>query len=212
MRRVATLLALAALFHVASPQPAVATASCSFQLGFAALAALMPQHVGQCLEDEGHNPANGDGLQHATGGLLVWRKFDNWTAFTDGFHTWINGPRGLQERLNTLRFAWEANPDGLAIDGDSAAPTDGTPPATIGGGSSFSITSAQTSSIAGSVDSSISGAAGHAFYADATSASALLYCDDDPEWKSVPSASLRRFDTWGQAHAAYPDRQLNRPC
>jgi len=47
--------------------------------------------------------------------LLVWRKLDNWTTFTDGFHTWVNGPYGLQERLNDQRFGWEANPDGLPV-------------------------------------------------------------------------------------------------
>jgi len=26
--------------------------------------------------------------------VLVWRKADNRTAFTDGYRTWINGPRG----------------------------------------------------------------------------------------------------------------------
>jgi hypothetical protein len=57
----------------------------------------------------------GDAIQHTTGGLLVWRKLDNWTTFTDGFHTWVNGPYGLQERLNDQRFGWEANPDGLPV-------------------------------------------------------------------------------------------------
>lgn len=212
MRRVVAMLALAATILVGSPVPAAASASCAFQLGFATLATLLPQQVGQCLDDEGHNPANGDGLQHTSGGLLVWRKSDNWTAFTDGFHTWVNGPRGLQERLNTQRFAWEANPDGLAIAGDSAAPADRTAPAPTGGGATIAITAAQTSSIAGSVDPSISGTAGHAFYAGATATSAVLYCDDDAEWQAVPPASLRRFDTWAQVRAAYPDRPLNRPC
>jgi len=72
------------------------------------------------VDDEGHNPENGDGLQHTVtpqGGtdLLVWRKADNWTAFTDGYHTWVNGPGGLEYRLNSQRFAWEANPGGLPI-------------------------------------------------------------------------------------------------
>jgi hypothetical protein len=49
----------------------------------------------------------------AGGGLLVWRKADNWTAFTDGYRTWINGPAGIQQRLNTQRFSWEPNPDNL---------------------------------------------------------------------------------------------------
>jgi len=73
--------------------------------------------VGQCVDNEGHNPANGDALQQTTDGLLVWRKLDNWTAFTDGYHTWINGPSGVAERLNSQRFAWEANPTGLPVIG-----------------------------------------------------------------------------------------------
>ena len=51
----------------------------------------------------------GDSVQQTTGGLLVWRKADNWTAFTDGYRTWINGPNGLVQRLNTERFEWEAD-------------------------------------------------------------------------------------------------------
>ncbi len=81
---------------------------CQFILGFKTLADLIPNVVGQCLEDERHNPENGDGLQQTTGGLLVWRKADNWTAFTDGHRTWVNGPFGLQQRLNAERFPWES--------------------------------------------------------------------------------------------------------
>ena len=92
--------------------PAAAQSSCRFQLGFAALRAEIPGVVGDCLEDERHDGGNGDALQRTTGGLLVWRKADNWTAFTDGHRTWVNGPFGLQERLNTERFPWEA--DGAA--------------------------------------------------------------------------------------------------
>jgi hypothetical protein len=80
---------------------------CGFSLGFAALHDLIPNVVGGCLENEHHNPANGDALQRTTGGLLVWRKADNFTAFTDGAHTWVNGPYGLQVRLNTEKFPWE---------------------------------------------------------------------------------------------------------
>jgi hypothetical protein len=39
--------------------------------------------------------------------LLVWRAADNWTAFTDGASTWINGPLGIQSRPNSQRFVWE---------------------------------------------------------------------------------------------------------
>ena len=87
--------------------PAATTAAeCQFILGFATLKALIdaaegPDKVGDCLENQRFNPENGDALQQTTGGLLVWRKADNWTAFTDGHRTWINGPHGLQARLNT---------------------------------------------------------------------------------------------------------------
>ena len=60
-----------------------------------------------CLDNATYG-ANGDSLQHTTGGLLVWRKADGWTTFTDGYRTWVNGPFGIQERLNSQRFPWEA--------------------------------------------------------------------------------------------------------
>jgi len=107
------LLACFTLFFVAqplaAPKPALA-ANCEFVLGFKILHDLIPDKVGDCKTNEYHNPQNGDGLQETTGGLLVWRKADNWTAFTDGYRTWINGPKGLQSRLNTERFDWEAVP------------------------------------------------------------------------------------------------------
>jgi peptidoglycan/xylan/chitin deacetylase (PgdA/CDA1 family) len=83
---------------------------CAFRLGFAELRQMVgPEIVGGCLEDEQHNPENGDALQRTSGGLLVWRKADNRTAFTDGHRTWVNGPDGLQSRLNGQRFAWESD-------------------------------------------------------------------------------------------------------
>jgi uncharacterized protein YkwD len=80
---------------------------CAFQLGFAALREIIPGVVGGCVENEHHNPDNGDALQQTSGGLLVWRKADNFTAFTDGARTWVKGPHGLQTRLNSERFSWE---------------------------------------------------------------------------------------------------------
>lgn len=100
----APLLLLAGLLSAPSTTHA---ANCTFELGFKTLHDLIPNVTGACLENEHHNPKNGDGLQATERGLLVWRKADNWTAFTDGYRTWINGPKGLQERLNTQRFAWE---------------------------------------------------------------------------------------------------------
>jgi hypothetical protein len=83
--------------------------SCQFQLGFKTLHDLDPADIGDCLDNEAHNSANGDALQHTTKGLMAWRKADNWTAFTNGYQTWINGPNGLVQRFNYQRFSWEAD-------------------------------------------------------------------------------------------------------
>jgi hypothetical protein len=103
--------------------------ACDFTLGFAALRSMIiPQYgdiVGQCLENEWHNAFNGDGLQRTTGGLMAWRKADNWTAFTNGSQTWLNGPCGLQVRLNPeiggTVFAWEGRV-GSPCTGDAMVP------------------------------------------------------------------------------------------
>ena len=92
---------------VVAGAPAAGTASCAFILGFATLHDALFGQVGACLENQ-QFAANGDALQHTVRGLLVWRKADNWTAFTDGYRTWVNGPNGIQQRLNTDRFSWEA--------------------------------------------------------------------------------------------------------
>ena len=103
--RLALLAAMVGL--VFSFQPLLAQ-DCAFQLGFKALHDLIPGVVGDCLDDEQHNPAAGITQQNTANGQLTWRKADNWTGFTDGEHTWINGPEGLQQRLNSERFPWEA--------------------------------------------------------------------------------------------------------
>lgn len=78
-----------------------------FTMGFGTMASMMGSVAGQPIENEWHG-ANGDGLQRTTTGMMVWRKGDNWTAFTNGYQTWVNGPYGLQMRLNAERFPWEA--------------------------------------------------------------------------------------------------------
>lgn len=114
MRFIGAILAMMLVLG-AWPTGASAAEGCAFVFGFAAMHDRLPGQVGDCTEDERHDVTNGDGLQQTTGGLLVWRKADNITAFTDGRQTWLVGPRGLQRRLNTERFPWEANPEGLAI-------------------------------------------------------------------------------------------------
>ena len=98
-----------------SAGPAAAQGNCSFAEGFASLQVQVPDVVGQCLENEQHNPESGDAVQRTTNGLLVWRKADNHTAFTNGNQTWINGPNGLVNRPNDTRFSWESNSQGLPV-------------------------------------------------------------------------------------------------
>ena len=102
---------LVTVLFVLTPASVGATAHCEFILGFATLKAAIdeaggPEKVGACLENQ-RFAANGNAEQQTTGGLFVWRKQDNFTAFTNGYRTWANGPQGLQVRLNTESFAWE---------------------------------------------------------------------------------------------------------
>ena len=115
MRRFLVLLCV--LFGLIGPANVAWAQSspCTFVLGFQTVFSLIPTIVGGCVDNEQHNPANGDALQQTAKGLLVWRKADNFTAFTDGFRSWVNGPAGIQERLNSQRFAWEANPTALPV-------------------------------------------------------------------------------------------------
>jgi hypothetical protein len=96
------------------PRPTPA-ATCRFVLGFLALQTLIPARVGACRDNEHYDAGSGEAVQHTTGGLLVWRKADNSTAFTDGASTWVLGPHGVQRRPNTERFPWEANPNHLPV-------------------------------------------------------------------------------------------------
>ena len=89
------------------PTTGFAETTPEFRLGFAALASQIPGIVGRPLENEWINPLTGDAMQRTSRGLLVWRKADNSTAFTDGTTTWLIGPFGLQRRPNGVRFDWE---------------------------------------------------------------------------------------------------------
>ena len=105
-------LVVAGLLVLFAAPTTTAAAECEFVLGFATLKALInlsegQDKVGDCLENERFDPERGEALQQTTGGLLVWHKADNWTAFTDGYRTWVNGPYGLQSRLNTEQLDWE---------------------------------------------------------------------------------------------------------
>lgn len=111
------VIAAAAMLASTGPWVPLARADgCTFILGFQTLKDVIPSMVGTCVDNQSF-AANGDAVQRTTGGLLVWRKSDNWTAFTNGYYTWIDGPYGLVRRLNTERFWWEANPDHLLVIG-----------------------------------------------------------------------------------------------
>jgi hypothetical protein len=122
--RALAVVALATLaLPVASPALPAQAADCQFILGFKTLHDALPDIVGDCIDNQAFAP-NGDAQQHTIKGLLAWRKADNWTAFTDGYHTWVNGPAGIQKRLNTERFPYEAQGPG----GVGAAPVEVLPP------------------------------------------------------------------------------------
>ncbi len=89
------------------PAAPIAADGCEFILGFKTLHDLDAADIGDCVDNQAF-ASNGDAQQHTTKGLMAWRKADNWTAFTNGYMTWINGPQGLASRLNTDRFTWEA--------------------------------------------------------------------------------------------------------
>ena len=112
----ACILLVGAAFAQAMPE---------YTLGFKALADQIPSVVGNPLENE-HYGANGDSLQQTTIGLMVWRKADNWTAFTNGDRTWVNGPNGVEDRPNSERFSWEANR--APAPAQAPAPTPTSPP------------------------------------------------------------------------------------
>ena len=94
-----------------SLQQAVRPAStCRLTQGFAKLQMQTGASiVGECVDGESFNPATNTMEQHTTNGLLVGRKLENVTAFTDGYMSWLDGPRGLERRQNNQRFCWEAD-------------------------------------------------------------------------------------------------------
>ena len=115
------LVAALALFLSSSTAQAQA---CRFTLGFEAIHNQIPDIVGACVTNEEYD-SRGNSLQKTANGLMEWRKADNFTAFTDGYRSWVNGPCGLEQRLNTERFPWEANAEGLPVVSSrcQAAPT-----------------------------------------------------------------------------------------
>ena len=94
-------------------------ADCTFILGFKTLKGLIaaaegPATVGECVENQRFD-AHGNAEQRTAGGIMVWRKAGNWTAFSDGYRTWVNqGEDGLAVHINGAA-AMIAGPDGTAM-------------------------------------------------------------------------------------------------
>ena len=221
MRGVATVLAffslVATTFAMATP---VSAEGCQFNFGFAIIQSMIPSTVGACRSDEQH-AANGDGLQQTTGpsgtgGLLVWRKLDNWTAFTDGYHTWINGPNGLRERLNSERFCWEGDATGADCLSPSAASNASS--SSVSSSSSSSITSTSSSSgsssrvVVSSVQSgSTGGTARVTIHAAPNTPCSITYKAPDGTVSVMQGISPTATDTngnatwsWGNGTGTYP--------
>src|SRR6185437_3405379 len=111
-------VAVTARATTATTQIAAAPASLQCRIApiFATLIAALGDQapVGACTEEVGLNPSNGDTVQHTTRGLLAMSKVNNVLSFTDGYQSWVLGTDGkVHHRLNTQRFPWEANPEGL---------------------------------------------------------------------------------------------------
>ena len=66
-----------------------------FYFGIAYLKSLLGPVMGDPVECEHANPANGDALQHTTTGLAFYRKATNTPTFTDGWTHWAWTENGL---------------------------------------------------------------------------------------------------------------------
>lgn len=94
--------------------------NCQYILGFKTLHDIDPDSIGDCVENESHNPINGDALQHTTKGLMVWRKLSNDMAFTTGPQTLVVNGRGARWRSSYSRFSDEPDFWAYAIKKDPA--------------------------------------------------------------------------------------------
>src|SRR5215204_1547849 len=94
-----------------------------FVLGFASLKAQLGSVMGEPVECEHPNNANGDTLQKTSTGLAYWRNSTNTPTFTDGYRHWAITPTGL--------VAWVgASPDPPGVAAAPATPAPRTPPPT----------------------------------------------------------------------------------
>jgi hypothetical protein len=118
LRGVGRLLAalLLSLGGIASPVAAQSAPFCApgqapqFVFGFAALRQIIGPAMGEAIECEHPNSANGDTLQRTTTGLAFYRKSTNTPTFTDGWRHWALLRAGV--------VAWsgsDIDPPGVAL-------------------------------------------------------------------------------------------------
>ncbi len=108
-KRLIGLLAAVPLLLAATPAHAqtATPGNCQFQLGFATVASLIPNLVGNCTTDQKVSNPQGDTMQETTGGLLTWTKSTNVVEFTTGQRTWVYSGYGLILRDGTTSYDWE---------------------------------------------------------------------------------------------------------
>jgi hypothetical protein len=90
----------------------------TFVFGFADLKTSVGDPMGDPIECEHANPANGDTLQKTTAGLSFYRKATNTPTFTDGFNHW-----GLTSAGAVTWTGSSVDPPGTAVAPSSTCPT-----------------------------------------------------------------------------------------
>jgi hypothetical protein len=82
-------VAVVGLFLALLPAGAWAQVACSFENGFAVVAASLPDTVGTCTDGE-HTEVDYPGwvVQPTTTGVMMWREVDGYTGFTNGDRIW----------------------------------------------------------------------------------------------------------------------------
>ncbi len=89
-----------------------------FVLGFANLKAQLGSVMGEPVECEHPNNANGDTLQKTSTGLAYWRKSTNTPTFTDGYRHWAITSSGLVSWVGA-----SPDPPSLAVPQPRPSPT-----------------------------------------------------------------------------------------
>lgn len=103
---------------LAAPEYCAPGESPEFRFGFAFLRSQLGETMGQPVECEHGNPANGDTLQNTTTGLAFYRRYTNTPTFTDGWNHWAWTSAGL--------VYWEGSsidPPGVIVPTPTPSPT-----------------------------------------------------------------------------------------